>query len=227
MSGRLEPGDRLPTEQQMMASFGVSRTVVREAVAALKSDGLVVTRQGSGVFVQPDSTRRPFRLDSVGADTIHDVLHIMELRLCVEIEAAGLAAERHNKGQAQAIAAALDRADRAVSAGSETIAADFDFHRAIAVATNNPYHPRFLEFLGSFIIPRQTVRIGLEKPAARQRYLTRVQAEHRRICDAILARDPGAARRASRHHLTKSLSRYRKVADEMDEETGALAESPP
>ena len=212
VSGRLAPGARLPTEQQMMASFGVSRTVVREAVSALKSDGLVVTRQGSGAFVAPDPTRRPFRIDPNALRSIEDVLHVMELRLCVDIEAAGLAAERHNRGQGQAIEAALHRIDDLVAAGDATVEADLAFHRAIAVATNNPYHTQFLEFLGSLIIPRQTIRIGLENPDARRRYLARVQGEHREICRAILARNAAVARRAARRHLTNSLDRYRKFA---------------
>jgi len=140
----------------------------------------------------------------------------MELRICVEIEAAGLAAERHDGRQGKAIEAALDRIDQAVDAGEPTVKADFDFHRAIAVATKNPYHPRFLEFLGSFIIPRQTVRIGLEKADARKRYLARVQAEHRAICESILARNATAARRAARRHLTNSLNRYRRVRKRLE-----------
>src|SRR5215468_6218182 len=62
MSGKLPPGARLPTEQEMVAAMGVSRTAVREAVAALRAEGLVVTRQGAGAFVATDAARRPFRL---------------------------------------------------------------------------------------------------------------------------------------------------------------------
>ena len=68
VSAKLLPGAKLPTEQEMVAAMGVSRTVVREAVAALRADGLVVTRQGAGAFVAPDAERRPFRLAS--GDTV-------------------------------------------------------------------------------------------------------------------------------------------------------------
>jgi len=78
----------------MVAAMGVSRTVVREAVAALRADGLVVTRQGAGAFVAPDAERRPFRLALDGLPSIGAVLEIMELRASVEVEAAGLAASR-------------------------------------------------------------------------------------------------------------------------------------
>src|SRR6476469_10247926 len=93
-SGRLAPGARLPTEQQLMQAMGVSRTVVREAVAALRAEGLVTTRQGSGAFVSADASRVPFRIDPEGLSSIGDVLEVMELRLAIEVEAAALAAER-------------------------------------------------------------------------------------------------------------------------------------
>src|SRR5882672_6066924 len=93
-SGKLAPGARLPTEQEMMASFGVSRTVIREAVSALRSEGLVLTRQGVGAFVASDVKGRPFRIDPDGLKSLQEILRVMELRMGVEIFAAGLAAER-------------------------------------------------------------------------------------------------------------------------------------
>src|SRR5436305_3000715 len=89
---KLAPGAKLPTEQEMVAAMGVSRTVVREAVAALRAQGLVVTRQGSGAFVAPDMQSRPFRLAFDGPPSIAEVLDVMELRAGVEVEAAALAA---------------------------------------------------------------------------------------------------------------------------------------
>src|SRR5262245_42612745 len=75
-SGRLQPGARLPTEQELRSALGVSRTVVREAIAALKSEGLVVTRQGSGAFVAADASRVPFRIDPEGSSSIEDLLEL-------------------------------------------------------------------------------------------------------------------------------------------------------
>src|SRR5438105_760557 len=88
-TGQLAPGSRLPTEQEMIATTGVSRTVVREAVAALRAEGLVVTRQGVGAFVV-NHVRRPFRVDFDERSPLREVLNVMELRTGVEIEAAGL-----------------------------------------------------------------------------------------------------------------------------------------
>src|SRR5258707_9311941 len=93
--GRLPPGSKLPTEKEMMTSTGVSRTVVREAVACLRADGLVVVRQGVGAFVAAH-VRRPFRIEVDELDSLREALEIMELRAGVEIEAAGLAAQRPN-----------------------------------------------------------------------------------------------------------------------------------
>src|SRR5215510_1830839 len=92
-SGKLAPGERLPTEQELTRAARVSRTVVREAVAALRAEGLVVTRQGVGAFVSAAPQQAPFRIDLERLHDIDGILQVMELRLCVEVESAGLAAE--------------------------------------------------------------------------------------------------------------------------------------
>jgi GntR family transcriptional regulator, transcriptional repressor for pyruvate dehydrogenase complex len=207
--GRLEPGARLPTEQEMIASMGVSRTVVREAIAALRAQGLVTTRQGVGAFVADGALRPPFRLETEGLRSIAEAVHVMELRMGVEVEAAGLAAERAQPAQIDAIAAALDGIDRAIARDELGVSEDFAFHRGIAEATGNPQFPRFLEFLGRYIIPRQSVRVAAPDPRA---YLETIQAEHRAILEAIRAGSVAAARRAMRRHLLRSRDRYRRLA---------------
>jgi GntR family transcriptional regulator, transcriptional repressor for pyruvate dehydrogenase complex len=209
--GRLEPGARLPTEQALTSSLGVSRTVVREAVAALRADGLVVTRRGSGAYVA-DPAAGPFRIGAARANTLADVLDVMELRLAVEVEAAALAAERASRRQVAAIRTAWRGIDTALRRGEGAVAEDFGFHRAIAEATGNRQFPRFLEFLGSHVIPRQSVRLTRDTPAERRTYLERIQHEHGRIVDGISGEDPIEARRAMREHLTRSLDRYRLLA---------------
>ena len=210
-SGRLEPGARLPTEQALSSALGVSRTVVREAVAALRADGLVVTRRGSGAYVA-DPTAGPFRIAAPKAAALHDVLEVMELRLAVEVEAAALAAERANRRQVTAIRTAWRGIERALQRGEGAVAEDFAFHRAIAEATGNRQFPRFLAFLGSHVIPRQSVRLLVDTPAERRAYLGRIQHEHARIVSGISDQDPAEARRAMREHLTRSLERYRRLA---------------
>ncbi len=209
--GRLAPGVRLPTEQSLRSELGVSRTVVREAVAALRADGLVVTRRGSGAYVA-DPAAGPFRIAAPRAAALSDVLDVMELRLAVEVEAAALAAERASRRQVAAIRSAWQALDLALKRGEGAVAEDFAFHRAIAEATGNRQFPGFLAYLGSHVIPRQSVRLNVDTPAERRAYLARIQAEHSRIVTAIAAGDAADARRAMREHLTRSLQRYRALA---------------
>jgi GntR family transcriptional repressor for pyruvate dehydrogenase complex len=209
---RIEPGARLPTEQEMMAAFGVSRTVVREAVAALRAEGLVETRQGVGAFVSRDLQRRPFRIDPAAVPSIADVLSVMELRIGIEVEAAGIAAERVTQRARARLGRALKALDAALRRGASSVAEDFEFHQAIAEATRNSQFGRFLEFLEPFLIPRRTIHIGLTRPQDLQAYMARVQLEHKRIYEAICARDPAGARRAMREHLLNSRRRYERFA---------------
>jgi len=213
-SGRLAPGMRLPTEQALTRAARVSRTVVREAVAALRAEGLVVTRQGVGAFVSAEPQRAPFRIDPDRMQSLEDILRVMELRLGVEIESAGLAAERATRAQLRAIGAALEAIERAAAAGNSAVEEDIALHRAIAEATGNDEFPRFLQFIGRHLIPRRTVSGLPEQMGGRRAYLALIQEEHRRIYQAIESRDPKAARDAMRRHLTRSLERYRKLAAE-------------
>ena len=213
-SGRLAPGARLPTEHALTRAARVSRTVVREAVAALRAEGLVITRQGVGAFVSAEPTRAPFRIEPERMQSLSDILSVMELRLGVEIESAGLAAERASRAQLKAIGTALDDIERAATSGRSAVDEDLAFHRAIAEATGNPEFPRFLQFIGRHLIPRHIVS-GMPGTMGGQRaYLDLLQEEHGRIVDAIRAGDPKAAREAMRRHLTRSLERYRKLAAE-------------
>src|ERR1700755_641275 len=102
MSGKLPVGAKLPSEQEMMKGMGVSRTVVREAVAALRARGLVVTRQGAGAFVDRAAGRQPYAIDPEGLGSLDSVLDILELRMAVESEAAAIASERATAAQIKA-----------------------------------------------------------------------------------------------------------------------------
>lgn len=211
-SGKLPPGTRLPSEHEIMAATGVSRTVVREAVAALRAEGLVSTRQGLGAFVAADAQRRPFRIDPEELQSIAEILNVMELRMAVEVEAAGFAAERGAARHVKAIENALTAIDRAIARGEAAIDEDFAFHHAIAAATGNSQFAEFLEYLGRFIIPRQSIRV-----AARERtYLETIQGEHCAIFAAIRSHDTTAAREAMRRHLVNGRERYRRLSNGRD-----------
>jgi DNA-binding FadR family transcriptional regulator len=216
-SGKLAPGARLPTEEALTRAARVSRTVVREAVAALRAEGLVITRQGVGAFVSAAPQHAPFRIEPERMQTLGDVLNVMELRLGVEIESAGIAAERASRSQVKAIGLALDAIERAAASGKSAVDEDLGFHRAIADATGNPEFGRFLQFIGRHLIPRRTVSGLPKRMGGRKAYLELIQEEHRRIFAAIRERTPSAAREAMRRHLTRSLERYRKLAAERQE----------
>lgn len=212
-AGRLAPSTRLPTEQEMMVDFGVSRTVVREAIAMLRAEGLVETRQGSGAYVAADMRRRSFRIDPERLQSIGQILDVMELRIAVEVEAAGLAAARRRPDDLTRIVAAHEAFGAAVERGDAAIEEDYQLHRAIGSATGNPYFASFLDFVGRLIIPRRTLLAGDEDEEALRRYLMRVFGEHARLVAAIEAEDVALARRRMAEHLKRGRERYRAAAD--------------
>lgn len=211
--GQLLAGARLPTEAAMMAAMGVSRTVVREAIAALRARGLVTTRQGAGAFVNAAPKRPPYAIDPDGLGSLGSVIEILELRTAVEVEAAAFAAERATAAQLRGIAKAALTFSRAIAHGERAVKEDFDFHFAIAIATQNSRFVGFLEFLGGLIIPRQSIRTFEGKADLQKRYLESVEREHQSIVDAIAARDPRKARDAMRKHLLNGKERYKNLAD--------------
>lgn len=211
-SGQIAPGDRLPTESALMDEQGVSRTVVREALSQLQASGLVETRHGVGTFVLEGAEHAPFSIRPRQLATLQDVVAVLELRLGVETEAAGLAAQRRTDRNLGVMRAALDAFEQAVARGGEAVAPDFRFHGEIARATQNAHFGNLLGTLGARIIPR--ARLGaaaLEADAEQRRaYLRRVNTEHENIYDAILRQDADAARAAMRTHLVNSRERRRR-----------------
>ncbi|HLP67293.1 MAG TPA: FadR/GntR family transcriptional regulator [Rhizobium sp.] len=211
-AGYYAPGDKLPTEPALIDKFGVSRTVVREAVAALRADGLVESRQGSGVFViGPRQAEQGLKLFTGETDKISDIIEELELRIGIEVEAAGLAAVRSSPAQEAEIQAQVDRFARLVAEGKPTDEADFEFHMAIATATNNTRFRTFLEHVGRRMIPRvkfRTVMGGIDPLPSRD---APILEEHREIADAVLAGDPDRAREAMRRHLVTGIKRYRSL----------------
>ncbi|CAG2152203.1 HTH-type transcriptional regulator LutR [Cupriavidus yeoncheonensis] len=209
--GQLKPGDKLPTESEVMASFGVSRTVVREALSRLQASGLVETRHGIGTFVlaRPAETPSPFRIDPATMGTAMDVLAMLEFRVSLEAEAAGLAATRRSDEQLATMRRALDAMKRGATEGSDSVGADFEFHLSIARATGNRYFTDIMGHLGTMLIPRSRLQVNSQE---RAQYLERVHIEHENIYDAIERHDPEGAKAAMRMHLTNSRERLRKAS---------------
>ena len=218
-NGSLKPGDKLPTESEIMQTQGVSRTVVREAISRLQAAGLVETRHGIGTFVLEPAPAAPLGLDPATIVTMRDVLALLELRISLETEAAGLAAGRRSDAQLGALRAALDSFEDCARKGVETVAPDMAFHLLIAQSSGNRYFHDILSHLGTNIIPRarlNSARIAQDDPA---QYLERVIHEHEDIYGAIARRDADSARAAMRTHLSNSRERLRR-AQEASEAAG-------
>lgn len=205
--GALRAGDKLPTESEIMQAFSVSRTVVREALSKLQAAGLVETHHGVGTFVlQPRGG--VFRLDAGDVVTSVDVLAMLEFRISLETESAGLAATRRTDAQLHAMREALDEFERNVAQAANTVPADFRFHLEIAQATGNPYFADIMSHLGTTIIPRTRIN-AIRTQEKGSEYLVRVNREHEEIYAAIARQDPESARAAMRIHLTNSRERLR------------------
>jgi GntR family transcriptional repressor for pyruvate dehydrogenase complex len=201
----LPAGAQLPPEQMMASSFGVSRTVVREAISRLKSEGLIDTRQGRGAFVRTDRSDVPFRVGIDVENPLPSLLHILELRLGLDAEIAALAAVRRSRDQMAAVQRALMEIDRASEAGRDAVAEDMEFHLSIAQATKNPLFFDLIRFLGASFYSGIAVTRANENRAASLARQTRI--EHEAIAKAILKRDPLAAASAARAHIEKASKR--------------------
>lgn len=214
--GELAPGDRLPTEQQLAEAHGVSRTVVREAVHQLKSQGLLRSRQGSGVFVADGATQRPLSFDPAVLESIDAVVQVVEVRRALEGEIAALAAERATRRDVTALRQALKAIDAAVASGRDGVAEDMAFHQVVAQATGNPQFQRLLGFLEQYL--REAMRVTRGNEARHHAFADAVRTEHHAIVEAIAAGDAAAARRAAARHMARAADRL--VA-------GGLVSAPP
>jgi len=207
-SGELQPQMRLPSEQTMAAEFGVSRTVIREAIARLKNEGLVSTRQGSGAFVR-EWEKSSLNLDPAISKSLESVLFIAELRKGIEAEAAALAAERRTRKEMTAIEQAFARVSEKTRARSDGTRADMGFHRTIAAASHNPYYTAILDYLSQFLV--QAVRVSRGNEALREDFARQVESEHLDIVEAIRRRDSSAARLAAQIHMDQARVRIAKA----------------
>ena len=209
-SGRLNAGDKLPTEAAIMKDFGVSRTVVREAISRLQASGWVDTRHGIGTFVLPKSDHPSFRISPEHMGTLREVIALLEFRISVDTEAAALAALRRRPENLQELRAALQAFNHAIEEDRDAVAADHQFHQEIARATQNHHFVDLMHSLGAGVIPRARISSILTTDPERQNYLRRVNQEHESIFNAIAEQDVEAARAAMRIHLANSRERLRK-----------------
>ncbi|MBN3457423.1 FadR family transcriptional regulator [Mycobacterium sp. DSM 3803] len=199
LAGDLPPGQKLPSEAELIDEFGVSRTVVREAVTRLRAEGLVETFQGRGSFVLAVPEPTSFTVESAAIRTHHDVLDMVDFRLGVECEAAALAAARIDAAGIDAVRAAL--AAFGTATPDDAVEADFRFHRAVAAASGNRFYVDLVDSLGPMMIMLTRTRLGAEHSITDAAHAERVRREHEEIATAVIAGEPDLARAAMRLHL--------------------------
>jgi len=206
--GLLREGDKLPTESELVRNFDVSRTVVREALSKLQASGLVETRHGIGTFVLPAQNSSAVLLNAKELSDSVDVLAILELRISLETEAAGLAAVRREAADLAELRRCLDEFENHIGSGTNSAPQDIAFHLTIARATGNRYFSEILSHFGKLLIPRNRIA-SINQPAHDPNYLRRVHREYEEIYLAIERQDSDSARAAMRIHLTNSRERLR------------------
>jgi GntR family transcriptional regulator, transcriptional repressor for pyruvate dehydrogenase complex len=196
-SNQLKPGDMLPPERELGKQFGVSRTVIREAVRALAAKGLLEVRSGSGVrivAVDESTVRESMRHFVHGSSLEYE--KVDEMRRVLEVAAAGLAAERATGDDIAAIDETIDAFENECRDLEKSVLHDLAFHRAIARATHNELFLVLHDSMGEMLI--EVRRRNLSKGRDERRLVVNM---HRRIRDGIAAHDPEAARWAMLDHL--------------------------
>ncbi|UJW77630.1 FadR/GntR family transcriptional regulator [Rhizobium sp. SL42] len=212
-SGLYAPAEKLPSSAQLCEEFGVSRTVIREALTSLKVGGRVTSRQGAGVYVS-DKDAKTLNFEISRIEDIRSAMQILELRLGVEMQSVALAATRRTPEALAEIARAFDYLENLETDDAEVEArADFEFHLAIARATRNPHFPSFLEAVMESI-NFELVLKHKQSSRAYSAYLKKINKEHAAILAAITQGDAKAAKVALAAHLEESLIRYRAMLDE-------------
>ncbi len=214
--GALKPGDKLPSEAQIVREHGVSRTVVREALSKLQASGWVDTQHGVGTFVRQPQETDSFRINTHEIATSMDVMAILELRVSLETEAAGLAAQRRSPEHLAQMRLALNEFETQIDQGGDTVSPDIRFHLLIAQATGNRYFVDVMRHLGNTLLPRTRLNAAQLPQFELATYLHRVNTEHEHIYEGIARQDIEAARAAMRLHLGNGRERQRKALAERD-----------
>ena len=198
--GEFPKGCKLPPEAALATRFGVSRPVVRDALARLKEEGYVRSQRGSGSVVVRGEAPGSHAYPSIR--TVSDLLRSYEFRITVESATAAMAAERRESADLADLVKTLDRAAVAIDHGVHHLLADlnFDFHRAVARATHNPFYLKTVEMIPNFIGAERLdlTTFGDRDMTERAR---RIHGEHLAICEAIRRRDAEEAVRTMEGHI--------------------------
>ncbi len=204
LSGQYAPGERLPSEELLAADFGVSRPVVRQALARLREEDFISSRRGSGSYVRRPEEEAPAPFAPISC--VADIERCFEFRLTLESRAAGLAAQNRGAAELEVLHAAHAHLEAVLMTGALGNEADFRFHDAVAEASGNRFFLETLRVLRPHIdtCMRMLPRLAQRRTPSR---IARVRAEHRAILDAIVARSAAAAERAMAAHIANAQRR--------------------
>jgi len=196
----LRPGDKLPSERELAITLGVSRSVVREALRALAMRGLVKVKPGCGTYVcrlsLQDATI-PLQLLLKTQDNPRLLEHLFEVRYLLEVEIAGVAAERATTDDIVALEQNL--AEMMATQDPKRFSdLDLKFHLTLAQATHNELFPVLLAPVTGLLA--EAIHLSAHGPGA----LELGPGHHRRIIAAVKARDPRRAREAMRAHIREA-----------------------
>jgi GntR family transcriptional repressor for pyruvate dehydrogenase complex len=196
VSRRFQPGDRLPSERELGEQFGVSRTVIREAVKALTAKGLIEAQSGRGLrvaAVHSDAVTESLSLYLHGRTIEYAKVH--EIRTGLEVQMAAAAAARRTDEDIIEMTKACEQMEAAIGDVDVAAVHDVEFHRTIGRATHNELYVVLLDAVGAALLEVRRANLGL--PSASQQTLD----HHREILEAIVAGDTAAASDAMRRHL--------------------------
>ncbi len=204
VTGQYPIDSKLPTEHDLAREFHASRPVVREALSALREDGLVISRERVGNFVVGAGDQDQLRFLPLGS--VADVQRVFIFRISLEGEAAFYAAEKRSEEDLEAIRKAADHLERMVAEGHSSVEFDYAFHLSVVEATQNPFFVTTLRSLINHVRTGMTMcqSLSLVQPELHKDSL---KLEHRAVVDAIADRDGEAAREAMRSHLDASRAR--------------------
>jgi len=204
--GEFSAGSRLPSESELADRFRVSRPVIREALSRLRVMGVIVSRKGSGSYVQKRSDAAP-RASGFGAvNSLAEVRKCYEFRIGLEGEAAYYAAQNRTPEMLLVMREGLERMETATAHGMVGMSADLEFHLSVARASGNEFFESVMQSIRTPI----EFAINLARSLSLTRpldHLRTVQTEHVVMFEAIEARDKDAARRAMRTHIGNACSR--------------------
>ena len=204
-TGSLKRGEKLPTEAELARQFGVSRTVIREAFARLKQDGLLDSKHGDGARVAGSSQQKAFRLGSLEDADPLEIGQLFELRSILEGDAAALAAGRHSDKDVERLSRCIGLIELAVKQNDGGTDADLDFHQILAEASGNVYLRDLMRFLSDKL--RDLIRRARDHSSVEPGLSDEAYREHVALFEAIVRKDAVGAKEAALVHIKRAARR--------------------